>query len=353
RQIDWHNKLYLAPLTTVGNLPFRRLCKRLGADVTCSEMAMASSLLQGSSSDWALVRRHESEDLFGIQICGNQPDMLARCAELLSEETDASFIDLNCGCPIDQIFQKGCGSALLARRQRLKDIVQGMRVCSKIPITVKVRTGVHGDRPTTHKMVHEMRSWGVSALTIHGRSRQQRYTKYANWDYIKDCVEAAPDLPIFGNGDILSWEHAVQHQASTGVSGVMLARGALIKPWLFTEIKEQRTWDISSMERFEQLQEFCKYGLEHWGSDHAGVERTRRFLLEMLSFTCRYIPAGLLEVLPQHMNDRPPVFTGRNDLETLLSSQRPHDWVKISEMLLGPVPPGFFFEAKHKANSWG
>lgn len=168
----------------------------------------------------------------------------------------------------------------------------------------------------------------------------------------------------------------------------MLGRGALIKPWLPTEIKEKRHWDISATERLDMLKDFVKFGLEHWGSDQQGVNHTRRFLLEWQSFLHRYVPVGLLEVLPQQMNHRPPnnmvslwlfllwrwrttVFLvqtlncslqlwspflifqcGRSDLETIMMSTNCADWIKISEMLLGPVPEGFLFEPKHKANSY-
>lgn len=105
-------------------------------------------------------------------------------------------------------------------------------------------------------------------------------------------------------------------------------------------MQEQRHWDISAGERLDLLKRFCSHGLEHWGSDSRGVETTRRFLLEWLSYLCRYVPVGMLEVVPQRLHLRPPLLLGRSDLETLLCSTSAGDWVKISEMLLGPVPQG-------------
>jgi len=124
------------------------------------------------------------------------------------------------------------------------------------------------------------------------------------------------------------------------------------QPWLFTEIKEQRHWDITSGERLNILKDFVHFGLEHWGSDSKGVETTRHFLLEWLSYTCRYIPVGLLDIIPQRLNWRPPSFYGRDDLETLMASDSAADWIRISEMLLGKVPEGFTFAPKHKSNAY-
>jgi len=239
-----------------------------------------------------------------------------------------------------------------------------------------MRTGWSDSEPIAHVLQPKIQSWqidGIAAFMIHGRSRLQRYSRLANWDYISQvaCSQSPdlPQIPLIGNGDIFShvdYEEKILKHVSSGEEGeasggnknnliptAMLGRGALIKPWLPTEIKERRYWDISSTERFEMLKDFVRFGLEHWGSDQQGVNHTRRFLLEWLSFLYRYVPVGLLEVLPQQMNNRPPPhMCGRNDLETLMMSKQCADWIKLSEMLLGPVPEGFMFEPKHKANSY-
>ncbi|XP_052683373.1 tRNA-dihydrouridine(47) synthase [NAD(P)(+)]-like [Crassostrea angulata] len=352
RKIDFSSKNYLAPLTTVGNLPFRRICKTYGADITCSEMAMSMNLLQGQASEWALLKRHESEDLFGVQICGGWADTLTRCSQLINENVELDFLDLNCGCPIDLVYKKGEGCALIGRLNKFEQIIRGMNSVLDVPLTVKMRTGIFDNKNIAHTVIPKLRDWGVSMVTLHGRSREQRYTRLADWDYINQCAEAGKPMPVFGNGDILSYEDLDRHLKNTKVTGCMVARGALIKPWIFTELKEKRHWDISSSERFDMMKRFVNNGLEHWGSDTQGVETTRRFLLEWQSFLHRYIPVGLLEQLPQKINERPPYYIGRNDLETLMSSPNCGDWVKISEMLLGPVPDGFSFLPKHKANAY-
>ena len=140
--------------------------------------------------------------------------------------------------------------------------------------------------------------------------------------------------------------------AGGNVSTVMIGRAALIKPWIFEEIKEQRHIDISATERLDMLKVYAVNGLEHWGSDSKGVETTRRCMLEWLSFLHRYVPVGLLEVLPQSLGMRPPAYYGRTDLETLLASSKVDDWIKISEMLLGPTPANFSFVPKHRSYSY-
>jgi tRNA-dihydrouridine synthase 3 len=170
-----------------------------------------------------------------------------------------------------------------------------------------------------------------------------------------DADDASRAFDLIGNGDVFGYRDYDAHVSANGGAGVatcMIARGALIKPWIFTEIKESRDWDISSGERLDLLRQFAAYGLEHWGADARGVANTRRFLLEWLSFLHRYVPVGLLERAHVGIHERPPSYVGRNDLETLMASTQAADWVKITSMLLGPPPEDFHFKPKHKSNAY-
>lgn len=362
--IDFSNKVYVAPLTTVGNLPFRRIMKRFGADITCGEMALAGHLLEGKPSEWALLKRHPDEDVFGVQVASGYPDQFTRAAEVIEQHCNVDFLDMNLGCPLDIVCNKGAGASLMLRHNRLNGILQGLTSTLSCPVTIKMRTGWDTDKPFASQLVKRIQGWGmdgVGAVMVHGRSRLQRYSNLADWDYIssvgKTQDDSLPKLQVVGNGDILSYTDYEERMETAEGSGIstcaMLGRGALIKPWLPTEIKEKRHWDISASERLDIMKDFVKFGLAHWGSDDQGVNHTRRFLLEWQSFLCRYVPVGILEGgVPQKINMRPPpIMVGRNDLETKMLSPHSHDWIKLSEMLLGPVPEGFRFEPKHKARS--
>lgn len=421
----------LAPLTTQGNLPFRRLCVDLGAQITYSEMAMSMPLVQGQKSEWALLRAHESEaeppkylrsspspttshssphvgydnarDLrFGAQIAANKPWPALKATEILTRLCPhLRVIDLNCGCPIDLVYRQGAGSALLDQPAKLDKIVRGMNTVSgEIPITVKIRMGTKDHKPTAERLIDrlvhggpdnavvENGTSGTAAITLHGRSRQQRYTKRADWSYIASCAAiveryhaqadalsdtirepdprtqpASGHVYFLGNGDIYSPGAYQSALAASRVSSIMLARGALIKPWLFEEIAQGQPLDKSASERLAYVERYARYGLETWGSDEVGVGTTRRFLLEWLSFAHRYVPLGILEHhsspsgsvssgFPEpSLQDRPPRWRGRNELETLLGSEDYRDWIRISEMFLGKAHPGFRFVPKHKSNS--
>ncbi len=380
----------LAPLTTQGNLPFRRLCVELGAQATYSEMAFGLPLLQGNTTDWTLMRAQEVEmrpprfspssgsnivqgydnarDLkFGVQIAAPAPWVAIKTTEAITSIIPhLRLIDLNCGCPIDSVFKAGAGSALLESSTKLDRMVRGMNTVSgEVPITVKIRMGVRDNKPIAHKLVQRLAfghpeladltgAPGCAAVTLHGRTRQQRYTKSADWGYIAECaalIQSHKDkqdeltdtareadessqanggrMFFLGNGDCYSHVDYFDHVDNAKVDSVMIGRGALVKPWIFEEIEKGQYLDKSATERLAYIEKFVRYGLESWGSDEMGLGFTRRFLLEFLSFFCRYTPIGILEHLPPSLNDRPPRYRSRDDLETLLASGNYKDWVKI------------------------
>ena len=374
KRLHLKNAKIVSPLTTVGNLPYRRLMKTLGADVTYSEMALALPLLQATNAEWALPKAHKSEyPGFGVQIATSKHWAAAKAAEVIYRETtDVSELNLNCGCPIDLLYRQGQGSALMEQPARLVRILKGMNACSgDIPVTFKVRLGTKDGHNNAKQLVSRVLAENtVAAITLHGRTRQQRYTKEADWNYIsevaqivnnynqvqedstgaKDSHEAVP-TQFVGNGDIYNFEDWHNATSLPGVDSVMVARGALIKPWIFEEVEAQQYLDKSATERLAQLGQFSKFAIEHWGSDEYGVGLARRFMCEFISFTHRYIPVGIMERLPAKLNQRPPMWKGRNELETLLGSKDYKDWIKITEMFLGKASKNFLFTPKHKSNS--
>lgn len=166
KKITWSDKILLSPLTTVGNLPFRRICKEYGADITCGEMALAPKVLKGAPEEWALVKRHECEDIFGVQLCGNNPGVLTRCAQLLNEQAEIDFVDLNLGCPIDLIYKQGGGSGMLNRSNILQTVVKSVSQVLDVPLTIKTRMGVYMDKPIAHNLMPKFRDWGASMITV-------------------------------------------------------------------------------------------------------------------------------------------------------------------------------------------
>jgi tRNA-dihydrouridine synthase 3 len=167
--IDFSNKVYVAPLTTVGNLPFRRIMKKFGADITCGEMALATNLLDGKTSEWALMKRHPEEDVFGVQIAAAHADQFTRVSELIEEYTAVDFVDLNLGCPLDLVCSKGAGASLMMRHQKLKAALEGISSTLSCPITVKIRTGWDMNKPFAHQLVPRIQSWqipGIGAIMV-------------------------------------------------------------------------------------------------------------------------------------------------------------------------------------------
>jgi tRNA-dihydrouridine synthase 3 len=261
-----------------------------------------------------------------VQLADRAPATLAEGARI-AEARGARFVDLNCGCPIDQMTRRGLGSSLLQKPGRLARLVAAMAAAVKVPVTVKLRLGWREGKENVAELARACEEAGARAIAIHGRTREQRYSRAADWDAI-GRVAAERGVPVIGNGDILTEYEARARWQGSGVSSVMLARGALIKPWLFREIREGREWLPTASERFSLLWRFQELLREHFGEDERGRTRLLRFLPWHLGFFCRYRPfpeAAYADEAREHplLQTRHPDREEVSPLESLLRDPRP------------------------------
>lgn len=259
-----------------------------------SEMIYARSLLKGSPVEQARMRRAKDEQTFGIQFATNQ---VSEGLDAIKQAADvgADFCDLNCGCPIYDVTRRGLGSSLLRSPQKLHKLVKGLVDESDVPISVKIRLGCEADTINCLENVKALREAGAAAITIHGRTAQQGYSNGADWDLIRQAVEESKEegyghVPIIGNGDILTHYEARRRMEETGVHSVMVGRGALTKPWIFSEFNNNASWSPDAKERIQVYRTLTTYMKEHFGDDEMGRKKSWHFLPWHFEFLCRYTP---------------------------------------------------------------
>jgi len=305
----------MAPMTKGSNLPYRRLCTELGARVLVSEMVVARRLKQRRQSEFALIRRAPDEPCFGVQLAGNKPDEMAWAAAL-AESRGADFIDVNLGCPIDHFTRMGLGAALGRQPSKVARIVAAMRAAVKVPVMVKIRLGWNKDSLNYQDLAKAAVDAGADGITVHGRTREARYRHPADWDAIAQLA-AVTSVPVIGNGDLLFGHEIRERLAAGGCAGVMVARGALIKPWIFREAAGGDE-DITAEERLAIFRRYVVLGLEHWRDDEYGRTRLREFLRWHVGFWCRYAPQRPDGSWPT-MQQREGSWATRSPLEALLA----------------------------------
>jgi len=335
------DKLILAPMTKGSNVPFRRLCREYGADVTVGEMALGLRLKQKRRGELALLRTHELDHPFGAQLADREPNTLARAAAM-AEEAGSDFVDLNCGCPIDHFTRKGLGASLMKRPARVGELVRAMRQAVTIPVTVKIRLGFTDDRKNFQELAHIAVEEGADAITMHGRTRDQRYSKAADWEAIGSLREAL-DVPVIGNGDLNDWWDFDRRRKEGVADALMTARGALIKPWIFQEAKEGRTIHKDATERLALCRRYVELAKEHFGDDDYGMERIREFLIWHLELFARYRHLPEEEWRPRSLEHpllqtRLPDVEG-DELERLLARPDLAAREHVAKIVLGEIDP--------------
>lgn len=229
------NPFVLAPMAGITDRPFRSFMREMGCGIVVSELVSATGLKYSSSKTRKLMEFDSTQHPVGIQLFGEVLEHLTEAAQMV-EQMGADFVDLNFGCPVPKVVNKGAGSACLRDLVKLRDVIRAAKARLTIPLTIKIRTGWDHHSRNSSEVVKVAHDEGVTWVAIHGRTRAAAYTGLADWEYIRS-VKASSPLPVLGNGDITSSALAVERLRSSGCDGVMIGRGCLKNPRLFFEAR--------------------------------------------------------------------------------------------------------------------
>jgi len=228
--------LYLAPQAGVSESPFRRLCRRFGADVVVSEFVSAAGIVMQSPRSRDYLRFDEEERPIGIQIFGADPIMMADAAAFVADTYGPDFIDINFGCPVKKVVKRNGGSGCLRDLDLVETIIRAVDDATSIPTTVKIRSGFNEQSRDPVGIGLRCQDAGAKALCLHARTRADMYKGEARWDEIAAVTEVL-EIPVIGNGDISSGDDARRMRDETGCAGIMIARGSHGDPWIFRQAR--------------------------------------------------------------------------------------------------------------------
>jgi tRNA-dihydrouridine synthase B len=228
--------LYLAPMAGVSESPFRRICRRFGADVVITEFLSAEGIRRENEATLSKLRFGADEQPIGVQIFGSDPVAMGDAAALVTDLFAPNFIDINFGCPVKKVVKRNGGSGCLKDLSLVADIIEGVRARTHLPVTAKIRSGWSEETRDPVRIARVCEDAGAAVVALHARSRTQMYTGRANWDEIA-AVVAAVSVPVLGNGDITCAADVVRMHEHTGCAGVMVGRGSFGQPWVFNQAR--------------------------------------------------------------------------------------------------------------------
>lgn len=265
------NNVFLAPMAGITDLPFRYICKKFNPGLMYTEMVSAKGLVYEDIKTNKLLTLLKDERPSAVQIFGSDVNDIKGAIEKLNEIEEIDIIDINMGCPAPKVTKNGDGSALLKDLEKIDQITKMAVRTSKKPVTVKFRIGYSKTDNVTVQVAKICEKNGISAITVHGRTKEQMYTGINNLDAIKEVKEAV-SIPVIGNGDVVDIESARKMFEYTKVDGIMIARGAMGHPWIFEEILKQKEINLSNKEKLDILLEHIDTAVEYYGEKKAVPE---------------------------------------------------------------------------------
>jgi tRNA-dihydrouridine synthase B len=234
--VDAAIPLYLAPMAGVSESPFRRLCRRFGADVVVTEFLSAEGIRRENAATLDKLRFGADERPIGVQIFGADPDAMGDAAQLVTDVFAPEFIDINFGCPVKKVVRRNGGSGCLKDLDLVEKVIRAVSAATPLPVTVKIRSGWSEETRDPVKIGLRCQDAGARAIALHPRTRTQMYSGAARWEEIALLVDAL-EIPVIGNGDIKTAEDAVHLQRETNCAAIMIARGSFGQPWIFDQTR--------------------------------------------------------------------------------------------------------------------
>jgi len=276
--------LYLAPMAGVSDKIFRQLCKEYGADILTTEFVSAEGIFRRNERTCEYLDFDEIERPIGVQLFGANAEHMAEAARQVVDWVRPNFIDLNFGCPVNKVVAKNGGSALLKDCPTLSSVAGAVvKAVAPLPVTAKIRIGWDADSINAVRVARLLVDLGITAITVHGRTRAQGYSGAADWNVIGEVAAAVP-VPVIGNGDLTSAVDVAKRRRESGIAGAMIGRAAMSAPWIFQQTKSYfATGAIGdppdAAEKWRLILRHCQLAVREWGAEEPAIRSMRARLM--------------------------------------------------------------------------